>query len=79
MLGDQADEDEPLLKGIASKNDDLLLHNPHAPDTKYLTVSFTAISTIPSSDHLAPDFLKKLIMAHQAQQHLSNSKTYLNV
>lgn len=79
MLGDQADEDEILLKGIAKKIDNLLLHNPHAPDAKYLTTSFTAISTLPSNDTLPADFLSQLILTHQTQQHISGSKTYLKV
>lgn len=79
MLGDQTDEEELLLKGIAKKIDDLLLHNPHAPDSKYLTVSFTAISTLPKTDKQPADFMNQLIMAHQAQQHISGAKTYLKV
>jgi len=79
MLGDHTDEDETLLKGIATKIDNLLLHNPHAPDTRYLTVSYTSISTLPAKDQLAADFLNKLIMAHQTKQHVSGAKTYLKV
>jgi len=79
MLGDQADEDEILLKGIAEKIDNLLLHNPHAPDSKYLTISFTAISTLPDYEKLPADFLSQLIMVHQKQQHMNGTKTYLKV
>jgi len=77
MLGEQADEDEKLLKGIANKVDNLLLHNPHAPDSKYLTVSFTAMSTLPSTRIQPADYLKELIKAHQLKQHVVGSKTYI--